>query len=185
MAKARRNTTYEITIGGLYFGTTEGRTETLPYEVTVLMDQGLVNAGPLSVFKRHIAPDLMPKRYPNYTYLHTYEIRKTSAQDGDGAGDNLQLMTRPELEAYIADEGMPVNLDLYDDIGALCQAVISYKEDAESFLKTQATMQERKSGAMALRRKARELNPPLAATTNAPAGRPGRPPKSSSVIESL
>jgi hypothetical protein len=154
---------YDVTIEGMYFApsaNTSGLAQK-PYRVTVKLTQNLVNEGPLSVWKNALAPEMMPKLYPDYQGLATHEIVK-SVPLGGGQLTDISLMNMEQLTEYIHENELPVEAELYQDIGALQQAVLDCEKDEDVFVVAQEALKARVGTAISVKNQALSLNPPSA-----------------------
>lgn len=159
MAKQEQvDSTFEITIGGLYFANISGVISTKPYEVALVMDADHVKAGPLSMFKNFVAPDIMHQRYPDYVGLYTHEVRKTVPKDPAKKLKDINIMVRGQLIEYAAEKELGIAEALYEDDGALRQAIMDCEADSETFGKAQEILRTRKAKPLALKAGLRALN---------------------------
>lgn len=161
LSKAER-AVYHIVIQGQYHCTEQGRAITKPYSVTVKMTGKHVAAGALSLFKNDVAPTVMPARYPDYQGLYTHEIvGHTVPEAPELEGQNLVLLNRTELLAFIEDEDLPIQPELFaKDTDQLRQAVMDCLENEDAFLKAQAMFAE--SGRNGFKSELADLNPEVA-----------------------
>lgn len=181
----KRDTIYKVTIAGLYFAVNTGQGTQKPFSIDVNYDQQMVDTGVIGVFKRLLAADMMRPRYPDFIGLAEADVVDVVTNDGSEIND-LQLMTRQMIEAYIQDAELPIEVRLYDDTHALRQAVRDCVADQGKFVEQQQILVARKSGKLSIKSAALRLN--SAATSFAPAATidpekqplvpPNAPPKS-------
>lgn len=191
-AKLKDDAVYRVTMHGRYFATTqEGNIVEKPYEIECRMDKQMVDRGVHGRFRKHIAPDLMPTKYPDFSGLHTYDVKECVDESGEEIED-IRLMSRDELLNYIEEEELPINQVLYGDDSTLRDAIKDCEDDEEGFLKSQKFMEEKRSDEIQSKLKAKELNSPEA--LNQPPSKPvaagasgGKQPKTPAVkgIEGL
>lgn len=158
MAKVKESFVYEVTIGGLYFGSRDGETDLFPYEVTVVMDQEMVDQGVLSAFCKYYAQDAIGSKHSNYIRYYTHEVRRTVVFGSpDTPITDLSLFNYDQLVAHVAAEELPIETALYEDAGTLRDAIERQKKDPDIFARAQEKLSGRKSKTVKLKSKAREL----------------------------
>lgn len=141
-AKASDDTVYEVEYAGMYYAPDPARQGRLlkPYRVKAKVDKATSDKhGFLSPFVNAIAPKMMPKAFQDYLGLHTHFVEgvKNLTHPGQEMEDPT-IMGRAQLEEYVENENLPVEVELYQDVDALRQAVIDCEEDEESFKKQQS-----------------------------------------------
>lgn len=131
--KADGEVIYSVRIKGEFLYLDGRHRKSDNYDVTVEMTQAMVDAGPLSSFKNHIAKQLFPKHFPGFKRIRLMEVVEASRSDGEGI-DNLYLMSYVDMCEYIKLSGYPINSILFDNPGKLREAIKLFKEDPESFV---------------------------------------------------
>lgn len=129
---------YRVTFRGQYInGNTEaGKSGFVNYETTVRMEEDAANYNAQSIFAAQIAPIIMPRRFPDYRGLYTFEVIQVEREDGEPI-TNIFLLNFAELEALIIREKLPIHVALYKDQASLRDAILEYAKDKVSFLKGQ------------------------------------------------
>lgn len=158
-ASKANNAVYHIVIKGQYHCTEQGRAITKPYRVTVKMTGKHVAAGALSLFKNDVAPTVMPAKYPDFQGLYTHEVESHTVPEApELEGQNLALLNRVELLAFLEDEELPIQPELFaKDNDQLRQAIMDCLENEEAFLKAQTMFAE--SGRAGFKSELADLNP--------------------------
>ena len=165
--KKRPQETYFFTWRGTYRTLADGTPKEKTYRVAnVPMSQLMVENG---VFGSWLVqgPEILAKKYPDEFIpgrdsLLTWEIEKS--RTGSGAPiTNPRLMSSVQLVEYIAEEGFPVEVELYTDLGMLQQAVLDFQEalrknEPEVFIKNQEGLRKRVGGKISLRNEAIKMN---------------------------
>jgi hypothetical protein len=150
--KTKKEVLYVFTIAGQYYTTGAPRGENVKeYECDVPMSEEDVNDkrhSPLSLFRHFYAHRLMPKKYPDYTGLFTFEIRKAQCSDPRKLRNNIKVMNFHQLTRYIREEELPVKVELYEDAGSLRSAIALCEKDREGFVKQQRITSTRKGPAV-------------------------------------
>lgn len=162
MAKRRTKRIYEVTVEGEYFKG-ENQTSLLePYRETVKLNEAHRKAGFVYVFKNHVAPLIMPRKYKGYGGLHTHHlVSVVDLDDTTAVPNDPNLMNLDQLVAFINYNELPVIIDLWDDVDALRQAVIECLEDEETFVEGQDKRAELRGNSIELAQGISELNPEL------------------------
>lgn len=151
---------YLVTFNGQYICGNPQSTDLEQYEITVAMDESMVDGkqtSAQSVFKGSLAAELMPLKYPKYQGLYTYHVK--SAETVSGAPvPFIALKNRSELKDMIEDNGLPVDQELYIDTDALREAIVLAQKDPEAFKVQQQNLRETRGTKMTIRSKALEMN---------------------------
>lgn len=158
--KVKEACIYRLRLVGLYFGASTDGTKYCPFDVTVRLDNTMTeDEMAIAVFKRLLAPTLMKRKYPDYLGLAECIIAESEREDGKPI-DNIFLMTRRQLEAFIEDDDKldVIDVDLYEDDPALRQAVVDCRKDRESFIKMQEIATARRGGKISMKNAAMRLN---------------------------
>lgn len=151
------NVVYEVTMHGQYFATTKSDDKVLrSYEVTFKVMQKHILIGLKHVFRRTIAPKLMPPQYPEFNGLYTYNIKEVKCPDN--AAYVLQqpvLMNRGQLVEYIkrnySNKGVPIiKAALFTDSDQLLEAIDLYNKDPKAFLTWQENKNAKHGASLAL-----------------------------------
>lgn len=165
MAKSKNDAPeiYLVTFEGQYICGNAQSTDLERYEITVAMDEGMVDGkqtSAQSVFKGSLAAELMPLKYPKYQGLYTYHIK--SAETVSGAEvPFISLKNRIELREMIEEKGLPVEHELYLDNDALREAVKLAEKDPDAFKMQQDRLKENRGVKLAIRSRALEMNGPV------------------------
>ena len=136
---------WTVVFHGLYGRLDAGQKTQKPYRVKVVIPDRIINKGPHHLFVKYYAPKLMPALYPGYDNLYTFEIESATCTDEDKERNTVSIMSREQLLAYIIDNDLPVEAELYPDSADLRQA-INESTDPKSekgFIKNQTIRRER------------------------------------------
>jgi hypothetical protein len=107
-------------------------------------EKQIIADSPLSLFRRDYAPIVMPKKYPDYAALQTFEIKSVRSTHPQMLKENIALMNFQDLVNYIEERDFEIEPALYDDAGSLRSAIQAYKTDREGFLSNQEQIHKRK-----------------------------------------
>jgi len=159
---------YKCKAEGEYYGFENGQKTTKHYELEFLLDDNAKKQGFLSVFKRSLnakgdnaVKRMMLKKYPDYKKYRTHAIMEVTNLSQKGAPVNeLQLMNRSQIIAFINKRGLPIEPDLYPEVTDLRQALRDYRENREVFLKRQADRSKFKGPRLQVQRSVDILNDP-------------------------
>lgn len=155
------STTYLVTIEGSAFVTDPltGIKGVKPYEVDVKFDKQTIDKyGALSAFCKFVAADLMPTILPGYKGLETHRVVKSVGIDGAVVRD-IRLMNLFDMEVYIRDKELPIEIELYrDDPEKLRQAIEDYEKEPQAFLKAQKRNMELYGEHVATKNRIKALN---------------------------
>lgn len=157
-ATATKNATdaiYTITMVGLYFSHDAGQAGRVhrPYEVKWECPAKLVaETHPHTIFKRNVAPKLMPRLYSDYICLATFQVASATCTNPELVKDDINMQNKFELEQFIADRAMKIDPSLFDDDMELRQAIIDYRKDTEAFMLNQQRLLKHKKGDINIRR---------------------------------
>lgn len=124
-----------ITVEGNYQAKVGKDISEKPYTVSVSMKQKQIDAGALSQFCKHYAPEMMPVLYPDYQALMTFRITKSECSDDQVKDNELTIMNYSELRDYIQRNEIKVDTSLYVDAGELKTAIETCEEDEPGYLK--------------------------------------------------
>lgn len=151
---------YEVTVGGTYItATRHGHLAQNPYKVTFKSPSA---EKALSIFKGHIAPSLMPKRYPGFKRLKTHELLEIKNLTNPGkVPSDVRFMNEDQLNDEIAELGIPLKRELYPNLTELRTAVSTFMESPEAFDKYQERREKFLGETLALKYEAEELNKDL------------------------
>lgn len=128
-----------------------------PYDVTVRMDEEMIQIGARSCFRNEIADVVLSKLDPLYVRPLTYELVEVEREDGEPVSE-ISVMSFEELEQYIELTGIPVNAELYGDSGELRNAIEECEADAEAYVKNEKKLADRRQSSVKVRRSAKALN---------------------------
>lgn len=162
--KGALDITYLIRFNGTYKAGANGADPSAikPYDITVKMDHAMLKEhGALSAFKNFIAPEVMPIKYPDYQErgLVTFKVVKYKCSHPEVAQDNIHLLDREALVAFIEENEYPITSDLYEDAEGLRQAIMDYEVDPDGYTKVTEPNRARKHGGkLRLRQIGRQLN---------------------------
>lgn len=151
---------YLVTFHGHYIGSNGQNVELHPYEITVAMEEDMVDGkktSAQSVFKGSLAEELMPLKYPGYTSLSTYHIKEAITVSGAPV-TFIQLKNKVELRELIANENLPVQAELYPDTDALREAIILCKREPDAFKAQQDNVREVRGAKIITKSRALQLN---------------------------
>lgn len=107
-------------------------------------EKQVIADSPLSLFRRDYAPIVMPRKYPDYQALQTFEIESVRSTHPQMLKENIALMNFHMLTDYVQERELEIEPALYDDAGSLRAAIKAYKEDREGFLSIQEQTHKRK-----------------------------------------
>lgn len=165
-----KSVVYRVTIEGTYSDATNsvlGQNQECPYTWTFKASQEILEAmGFQSFFKNYIAPAIpggMKARYPGYVGLVTYHITYVVRDDGNQI-DDPRAMDYRQLVAYVKDEKLPIETDLYPEVGELLRAIKVCDTQPEAFKREQEGKLRkinRYHNVADIRSLAHELNPEL------------------------
>ena len=128
-----------------------------PFKLTVTMLHELVQEGALSIFKNEIAPEEMPKHYPDFAFLRKYRITKSECTNPAILARKRDLMTFDQLVEVCQTEGYrEIDFDLYNEPAKLVSAMNHYEQNKTDFLKWQKVRQEEKEKELRIKRLVRE-----------------------------
>ena len=149
LSKADRDKTkYFITMSGLYFSrSTDGITEE-PYELKFIMTHKQTETLIPQAFFKHDreVQTVMKSKYPNFLgRFSTFHVVKAECERPELLADNIHLLNRLELEEYVEDNDLPIEVQLHDDAEQLRQAIKDYKKDKEGFEKQQELLKKRRA----------------------------------------
>lgn len=152
---------YTLTFAGIYFANNGGATGFVekPYKLTCKLTHGHVNRdGAKSIFKHVIAPEFMPKKYPDFQALSTMHIVDSSCDRPELLEKNIALLTKDGLVSYIDNEELDIDASLYETDDELRQAVISYNENPDVYKASEAALQAKYGGKRKSAHDALQLN---------------------------
>ena len=119
--------------------------EAANYDVTVNMNQQMVNQNPLSVWRNTLAPEILGKQYPGFEKVNTFEIVESSRSDGEGIS-NLKLMSYTDMCTYVEMAKLPIKSHLYRDAGSLEDAIEMLKKNPATYKKFEQFLERRDPG---------------------------------------
>ncbi|MBT5303850.1 MAG: hypothetical protein HOL31_02070 [Candidatus Scalindua sp.] len=124
---------YTISVEGQYFvGAGEGKRTLSNYKFDInlpSMDSAL------SIIKNKILPVILPKMYPDYLMYRTHDIVDVKPFGNVAqAKAVLWQMNRPTIISYITENELPVNVEIYETLMELRQAVEMAEADPDNFL---------------------------------------------------
>jgi hypothetical protein len=139
------NETWKFIFEGTYMGKDKNITVEKSYKVHITMPDNQVQKGATSQFLKHYVPRLMPRIYKDFISILTFEITDAVCSDPRIQAENLDVMTRAQLLAYIAESELPVETELYADAADLCQAIKECvnPKTSETFERNQQIRKER------------------------------------------
>jgi hypothetical protein len=158
--KSLKDVHYFITFVGQYYTAAEKGKNVESYEVTVPMSHAQIEdpkESPLSLFRHHYAPKVMPKKYPGYQGLVSFEIKHVTCNEPSRLQENIKLMNFADLCEYIENKSLPIKTEFYEDAGSLRAAIRECEKDREGFLKIQGITESRKAPAIIKQRTANEM----------------------------
>lgn len=154
--------TFKCTMEGNYKGTAEGTNTAVekPYSVKVTMTLAAIQKhGVLSTWKSLIAPDLMPRLYPDFQALTTYRLEGDAVcSDPSYLVDNIHLLTLPSLKLYVKENRLPINVKLYLDAESLRRAILNQEKDPDGYKVTETTLAARHGHTIALKDELEKAN---------------------------
>jgi len=161
---------YLVTCEGQYYTGDKSKNGFGRYSVTVELGDEEKKAGFLSVIKREVLSrtNVMQKQYPDWVKFRTHYISNAVNKNKNAPLNDLSLMNRAQIVAYINKKGLPIEPDLYLEVTDLRQAMKDYKTDKESFEKVQETRRTNYGPKMSIARNVLALNPWLANVELAP-----------------
>jgi len=147
---------YKVTVEGQYFIVAgEKRKSLCNYKFDInlpTMDSAL------SIIKNNILDAIMPKLYKDYAGYRTHHITCVEPFGNVAqAKAVLWQMNRPTVISYIAENELPVNVEIYETLMDLRQAVEMAEADPDNFLRVQGKREKE----FKLTSTLRELNPEL------------------------
>lgn len=155
---------YIFSFRGTYRAIKDGVASERPYEISnVRMSQEMVDAGATHTWLAHLGPELLSRKYSDFASLVTYEIARSRTVCGTEI-TNPRIMSIQQLMEFISDNGFEeIDVTLYEDLGALQQAVMDFqealrKDEVGAFVHNQDTLRKAKGGRISLRNKALLLN---------------------------
>lgn len=155
--QADQQTIYRVTIKGLAKVSIGKDVALEPYEVTVRMNEAMIQNGPLSSWRNYLAPKLLPKIIPHFQRVRTQEIIDAVREDGEPI-DNINVMSFSQLAEYVDLAELPVNVDIYNDAGELRDAIKQCQENEEAFTMSQKRLALRRGPEVQFQQSAEELN---------------------------
>lgn len=159
---ALKNVIVFITFEGLYYTAGEkGKNvysyvaKDVPFNLEQLNDP---KESALSLWRHNYAQHIMPKLYPDFMGLATFEIKdKSCPTDPTLLLQNIGIMNFAELTEYIDSNNLDIITELYEDAGSLRSAIRSYGTDREGFLKTQRITEKRRGPQLHKQKAATEM----------------------------
>lgn len=161
---------YKMTFGGIYAAKgLDGGEVHKPYTWDETMSQKQVDRGALHVFCKYIAKARDAKfiaKYPDFLTLKTHDVVGNEPIEETGAELTPHIMTQEQLLDYIAEVHPQIKTELFDDLGALRQAVFDIETDEEAFLKNQEDIALKKGPGVEVMKELRDLRQEQAAQAN-------------------
>lgn len=152
---------YVVTVAGQFYdvGGLNNKVTLAEYSETRRLNERHREAGFLSVFKNHILPTALAKKHPGFNGIHTHHIVSVVDEQNPGrVTSDPDLMNLSELMTYIRYNELEIEINLYNDVDALREALKAYIEDPQSFLDAQDKRKELKGDALALISDLADLN---------------------------
>lgn len=135
---------YKVRVEGEYYAFSAGQKAVKPYELEFMADAHMKKMGVLSCFRNALSQSqgsqkdsvilkAMRAKYPDYRRFRTHEVTEVVDVTANGKPvEELSLMNRHQIVAYINRKGLPIEPDLYTSVSDLRQAMRSYREAFES-----------------------------------------------------
>lgn len=145
---------YTIEMVGTYYSR-DGATGliTKEYHATWQCPAKLVaECHPHTIFKRSVAPKLLPRLYTDFLTLATFEVAKATCTNPGLLKEDINMQNKHQLVQFIADRSMEIDPSLFDDDMQLRQAIIDYRKDPDAFKRNQKKMYVHKSADLQIRR---------------------------------
>jgi hypothetical protein len=159
-------TIYTITFTGEYRCAAPLGQDVEHFEIDVQMLAEHVNYNPVSVFM-HTGKEQMLAKYPNFLSFRKVKVANSYATTPQGTTRSaletgkLQLMNREDLTQFITQEGLAVDVSLYEANDAIIAAIKENQVDPDSFIKQQDLLRHRvKTPTFDLMESAKALNKP-------------------------
>lgn len=160
---------YKILVRGQYYAVapdTQGKKVHKPYSIEVnvpSLDKVL------SVLKNKLLPALLPRKYPEFTGLRTYNVVEvTPLSPASPPSTNLSFAPREVLEQYAQEHRVPINLEDYKDLVVLRATLVDFAYNPKGFEEREAKRRKDRAETAELA----EMNPDLN-TADVPGQRPG------------
>lgn len=128
------------TFGGEYYCRQDKGLGSKNYELTVTFPEFL--QAPLSVFKKgvserkHPIRNMMIKKYPDFTSVRTYSVIKVvnNTNTKPKRSDDIATMDIVQLQAYINENELDFNTDVYDnDVVKVREAIKLAQDNPDDF----------------------------------------------------
>lgn len=128
------------TFGGEYYCRQDKGLGSKNYELTVTFPEFL--QAPLSVFKKgvsehkHPIRNMMIKKYPDFTSVRTYSVIKVvnNTNTKPKKSDDIATMDIVQLQAYINENELDFNTDVYDnDVVKVREAIKLAQDNPDDF----------------------------------------------------
>lgn len=116
-----------------------------PYRVTIIVPDRLIFRGVHHLFVKYYAPKVMPNLYSGYQHLFTFDVESATCSDPDKERTTVSVLSREQLVAYIVENDLPVEQELYPDPADLRQAIneCTDPKSEKGFLQNQVIRRER------------------------------------------
>jgi len=163
--REKTDTIYRVTFKGLAKIAVGKNVSVEPYEMTVRMNEAMVQAGPLASWRNYLAPQLLPKILPYFQRVRTQEIIHAEREDGQPI-DNPAVMSFEQLVEYVELAELPVDTNIYMDAGELRNAIRECRENEEAFVQSQKRLAQRRGPEVTMKQSAAELNAELVLSLN-------------------
>lgn len=124
-----------VTVQGQYFARAQGEIKgkiLKDYKIQVILPSA---ERALSIIKHKVLGRKLPKVYPDYISYRTHTIVEIKDLSGRTKTSKLNMMSKGDIADYVQKANLPVQVETYEDILELRQAVVDCETDLEGFLK--------------------------------------------------
>lgn len=123
-----------VTVEGQYYARAQGEIKgkiLKNYKIKVVLPTA---ERALSIIKHKVLGRKLPKVYPDYVSYRTHTIVAIVDLSGRTKTDKLNMMSREDIAVYVSNAGLPVQVDTYESILELRQAIADCETDRKGFL---------------------------------------------------
>lgn len=154
---------YEVTVRGQYYNNVNGVKGQKNYEFTMILGESARKQGFLSVIRKNYLDDILRNKHEDYKRFRTHEIISVvNVKYRDQPINEIGLMNRKQLVAFIRSKKLGINPALYPTAADLRAALINYKDNKTQFLKVQEHKHKRMAPTLQINKSFVEDNPELA-----------------------
>lgn len=129
---------FKVTVQGQYYARAQGEIKgkvLKNYKIQVILPCA---ERALSIIKHKVLGRKLPKLYPDYVAYRTHTILEILDLSGRTKTNKLNMMSKKDIASYVAKAELPVQVDTYESILELRQAVVDCETDEKGFLKRDA-----------------------------------------------